>query len=129
MPVPDNLLPTQGLTPWGAKMQTAWDTMRAFVNGLETSKAATSHSHTTGQVTGLDAALTGKAPTVHSHTVNQISDSSAIGRTVLTSTDAAAVRTAIGASAGDGVILLPNFAAFPTPQNAVPGAVYGAIQD
>lgn len=37
------------------------------------------------------------APAVHTHTASQISDSTAIGRTVLTSVDAAAVRTAIGA--------------------------------
>jgi hypothetical protein len=39
-----------------------------------------------------------KAPTNHTHTATQISDSSVIGRTVLTAADAAAVRTAIGAS-------------------------------
>jgi hypothetical protein len=38
-----------------------------------------------------------KANLVHTHTASQISDSTAIGRTVLTAADAAAVRTAIGA--------------------------------
>ncbi|GHC12468.1 hypothetical protein GCM10007291_07120 [Gemmobacter nanjingensis] len=47
-------------------------------------------------VTGLQAALDGKATTVHTHTASQISDSTAAGRTLLTATDAAAQRTALG---------------------------------
>lgn len=42
-------------------------------------------------------ALNGKAATVHTHTASQISDSTATGRSVVTATDAAAARTAIGA--------------------------------
>lgn len=41
--------------------------------------------------------LAGKAALVHTHTASQISDSTATGRSVLTATDAAAARTAIGA--------------------------------
>ncbi|UOK18351.1 minor tail protein [Arthrobacter phage BruhMoment] len=44
------------------------------------------------------------APAVHTHTASQISDSTAIGRTVLTAADAAAVRTAIGAGTSSLVI-------------------------
>lgn len=42
-------------------------------------------------------ALNAKANTTHTHTASQISDSTTIGRAVLVATDAAAVRTAIGA--------------------------------
>jgi hypothetical protein len=48
-------------------------------------------------VTGLTAALAGKAPTVHTHVAVDVSDSTAVGRSVLTAADAAAARTAIGA--------------------------------
>lgn len=41
--------------------------------------------------------LAGKANTTHSHVATDISNSTAIGRTVLTAADATAVRTAIGA--------------------------------
>ncbi len=44
--------------------------------------------------------LAGKAATVHTHTASQISDSTVTGRSVLTATDAAAARTAIGAGTG-----------------------------
>lgn len=37
-------------------------------------KANLSHTHTTTQITGLDAALAGKAPASHTHTVSQITD-------------------------------------------------------
>jgi len=54
---------------------------------------------TGGQVVkGTDTRLTdARTPTTHTHTASQISDASTIGKTVLTSVDAAAVRTAIGA--------------------------------
>lgn len=38
----------------------------------------------------------------HTHTASQISDSTTVGRAVLTATDAAAARTAIGAGTGNG---------------------------
>lgn len=37
-------------------------------------KADTSHTHSTAQVTGLDAALAGKAATSHTHTASNITD-------------------------------------------------------
>ena len=47
------------------------------------------HTHTLGAL--------GAAAATHSHTASQVSDSTAVGRSVLTATDAAAARTAIGA--------------------------------
>lgn len=60
---------------------------------------------------GNDARLSdARTPTTHTHTASQISDSTTIGRTILTAADAAAVRTAISAplstttiSAGTGL--------------------------
>ncbi len=45
----------------------------------------------------LDAVATAKADAAHAHTAANISDSTAVGRTVLTALDAAAARAAIGA--------------------------------
>jgi len=45
------------------------------VTGLDAAlagKAASVHTHTTAQVTGLDTALAGKAPTAHTHTTSQV---------------------------------------------------------
>lgn len=132
MPVPDSLLPTLGQTPWDETMQDAWNTMRQTVNTTEsvlTGKANTVHGHAIADVTGLQTALNAKAATSHTHPSTQITDVTATGRSLLTAASAQAARDVIGASSGNGVIVLPNFAAFPTPQNAVAGAVYAAIQD
>jgi hypothetical protein len=48
-------------------------------------------------VTGLTAALAGKASTVHTHVAADVTDSTSVGRSVLTAVNAAAARTAIGA--------------------------------
>lgn len=48
-------------------------------------------------VTGLTAALAGKASTVHTHVAADVTDSTSVGRSVLTAADATAGRTAIGA--------------------------------
>lgn len=56
-----------------------------------------SHTHVITDVTNLQSALDGKASSTHSHTAAQISDATAVGRNVLTATDAAAARSAIGA--------------------------------
>ena len=72
----------------------------ADVTGLQTAldgKAASSHTHAIADVTGLQTALDGKAASSHTHTASQISDSTTVGRSVLTAADAAAARTAIGA--------------------------------
>src|SRR5690606_32791695 len=70
------------------------------VTGLQTAldgKAATSHTHSIANVTNLQSTLDGKAATSHTHTASQISDSTSIGRSVLTAASAAAARSAIGA--------------------------------
>ena len=52
---------------------------------------------------GNDSRLSdARTPTAHTHTAAQISDSTAVGRGVLTATDAAAARSAIGALATTG---------------------------
>lgn len=52
---------------------------------------------------GNDARLSdARTPTAHTHTAAQISDSTAVGRSVVTATDAAAARSAIGALATTG---------------------------
>ena len=48
-------------------------------------------------VSGLQTALDGKSDTGHTHTASNISDSTAVGRSILTAADAAAVRSAAGA--------------------------------
>lgn len=75
------------------------------------------HTHTAGEVTGLSAVATtgayadlsgtpsipsapgdvGAAPASHTHTAADISDATSVGRSVLTASDAASARTAIGA--------------------------------
>lgn len=61
-----------------------------------TAFAAASHTHAQGDVTGLTTALAGKADTAHTHTAAQISDSTTVGRALLTAADASAQRTALG---------------------------------
>lgn len=72
------------------------------VSGLQTAldgKASVSHAHAIADVTGLQTALDGKASSSHTHTASQISDSSAVGRSVLTAADAASARSAMSAAA------------------------------
>lgn len=64
--------------------------------------SALGHGHVISDVTGLQTALDGKAAASHTHTATEISDSTAVGRSVLTAVDAAAARTAIGAGTGNG---------------------------
>lgn len=63
-----------------------------------TSKPATfppsTHSHLWADITDKPTTFT---PTAHTHTASQISDATTVGRSVMTATDAAAARTAIGA--------------------------------
>lgn len=56
--------------------------------------APASHSHTIGQVTGLQTALDDKAGSVHTHTVSQITDFNA-GFLSRVTADAAAIATAV----------------------------------
>lgn len=52
-------------------------------------------------LTGVPSTFT---PSSHTHTASQISDSTTAGRAVMTATDAAAARTAIGAGTGNGTV-------------------------
>jgi len=86
-------------------------------------KANLVHTHPISDVTSLQAALDGKQPVgsyatttdlsdglatkaalVHTHTVSQISDATATGQALVTATDAAAARDAIGA--GDSSLVI-----------------------
>lgn len=71
-------------------------------------KASSVHTHAIADVTNLQStldakadasatttALAGKAAVTHTHTASQISDSTAVGRAVLTATDAAAAQSAL----------------------------------
>lgn len=82
-----------------AEVTTGTDTARAVTPaGLKVEldkKSNVGHTHTAAEV--------GAAPTSHTHTASNISDSTVIGRTVLTATDATAVRTAIGAGTSNYV--------------------------
>lgn len=86
-------------------LQDALDALTTTVAG----KAASVHGHAIADVTGLQTALDGKVgtgderlsdartPLSHTHPASQVSDSTTIGRAVLTAADAGAARTAIGA--------------------------------
>lgn len=63
-----------------------------------------SASHATGGTDPVTPAAIGAAAASHSHTATNISDSTAVGRSVLTAVDAAAARTAIGAGVSNVVI-------------------------
>jgi hypothetical protein len=73
---------------------------------LATTAEATTGTDTTRAVTpaGLKTVADTKAALSHTHTASQISDSTTVGRSVLTATDAAAARTAIGAGTSSVVI-------------------------
>jgi hypothetical protein len=76
----------------------------ADVTGLQTAldgKSNVGHGHAISDVSGLQTALDGKASTSHTHVANQISDSTAVGRSVLTAATAAAGATALGLGTGD----------------------------
>ena len=67
------------------------------------SYAASAHTHAPADITGTAVITTdprlsdARTPTAHTHTAAQISDSTTVGRALLTAADAAAARTAIGA--------------------------------
>lgn len=68
----------------------------ASITGKPATFAPTIGATSTTAVAGDDPRLTNpRPPTAHAHPANQISDSSAVGRAVLTATDAAAARAAI----------------------------------
>lgn len=60
MPFNDNL-PAEGTNPWYTPLVTAWNNLKTFVNGLETSLGTKASS------TDLTSGLAGKANTAHTH--------------------------------------------------------------
>ena len=81
-------------------------------------KANSSHTHAISDVTGLQTAIDGKAATSHTHTASNISDSTAVGRAVLTAADAAAAQLVLGIA--NTVQVVGSFAEVTTP-------VYGTL--
>lgn len=59
-------------------------------------KASTTHTHVISDTTNLQTTLDGKAALSHTHTASQISDSTSVGRAVVTAVDAAAAQSALG---------------------------------
>ena len=87
-------LGTTSTTAKAGDYQPTW----AQVTGKPTTFAPIIGSGAADAVAGNDPRLTdARTPTAHTHTASQISDSSTVGRSVLTAADAAAARTAIGA--------------------------------
>jgi hypothetical protein len=91
---------------------------------LADARAPLAHTHAPSDVTGTavitsDARLSdARTPTAHTHVVTAISDSSAVGRSLLTAADAAAQRTALGLGT-----------AATTPASAYATAAQGAKAD
>jgi hypothetical protein len=81
-------------------------------------KAATSHTHAIADVTGLQTAIDGKAAALHTHTASEISDSTAVGRSVLTAADTAAAQSALAIA--NTVQVVDSFAEVTAP-------VYGTL--
>ena len=59
--------------------------------------APASHSHSIGNISGLQSALDSKAATSHTHTAENITNSTTIGRALMTASTEASARSAIGA--------------------------------
>jgi len=75
-----------------------------FTVGYLAIDGAPSQSYEATRKDYVDTQVATRAATSHTHTAANISDSTTIGRTIITSTDAAAVRTAIGAGTSSLVI-------------------------
>ena len=82
------------------------------------SYATTVHTHAITDTTGLQTAIDGKAAVSHTHTASQISDSTAVGRAVVTAADAAAAQAALGVT--NNVQVVNAFVDVTTP-------VYGTL--
>ncbi|WP_405181012.1 hypothetical protein OG225_07475 [Nocardia sp. NBC_01377] len=82
----------QGIAIRGPAGTTTW----AGITGKPTTFAPTIGSTSTTAVAGDDSRLTNaRTPVAHTHPAGQISDSTTIGRSLLTAADAAAVRTTL----------------------------------
>ncbi|MDV6277219.1 hypothetical protein R3Q06_27365 [Rhodococcus erythropolis] len=88
----------------GTLVQASLDKADSAVQGsdarLSDARTPTAHTHTIGNITGLQTALDGKSATSHTHAAADISDATTVGRNVMKATDAAAARSAIGAGTG-----------------------------
>ncbi|MFE3229557.1 hypothetical protein [Nocardia sp. NPDC059228] len=83
----------QGIVIRGPAGATDW----SGVTGKPATFPPTIGSTSTTAVAGDDSRLTdARTPTAHTHTTAQLSDASSVGRSLLTATDAAAARTALG---------------------------------
>lgn len=74
------------------------DTSKPVSSATQTAlngKANSVHTHAISDVTNLQSSLDAKAALSHTHTASQISDSTTVGRAVLTATDAAAAQSAL----------------------------------
>jgi hypothetical protein len=96
-------------TATGRSVLTAVDAAAARTAiGAGTSSLAIGTTGTTAAA-GNDSRLSdARTPTAHTHTASQVSDSTTVGRAVLTAADAAAARTATGAGrvdSSDGTVL------------------------
>jgi len=80
--------------------------------------APSAHSHPISDVTNLQTTLDGKAAVSHTHTATDISNSTTVGRAVLTAADAAAAQAAIGVT--NNVQVVNAFVDVTTP-------VYGVL--
>lgn len=74
---------------------------KAKLNGIAANATALSIGTTATTAAAGNHTHTQYAATSHTHTAAQISDATAVGRSVLSATDAAAARTAIGAGTGN----------------------------
>lgn len=88
----------------------------ADVTSLQTTldgKASVTHSHAIADVTGLQTALDAKAAASHTHPASEISDSSAVGRSVLTAADQLTAQSALGIT--NTVVVVNAFGDVTTP--------------
>src|SRR6478736_3249273 len=104
-------IPPEGLDPWYAALNAAWESMQSFVNGLESSKADVGHTHTASQVTDFtEAAQDAVAALLAAGTGVTLTYNDAGNTLTVTSTgggslDSEAVRDTIGAAmVGVGLI-------------------------
>ncbi|MFR9750518.1 hypothetical protein ACL02S_05730 [Nocardia sp. 004] len=105
----------QGITVRGPAGASEWE----GITGKPATFPPTIGSTSTTAVAGDDPRLSdARTPTAHTHTSNQLTDSTAIGRSVLTASDAAAARAAVGAVATDD----PRLTDARTPTSA--GQIY-----
>jgi|GEM_PF-2814241 len=88
------------------------------VTGKPSTFTPAAHAHPISDVTNLQTTLDSKAAVSHTHTALEVSDSTTTGRAVMTATDAATARVALGVT--NTVEIVDDFADVTTP-------VYGTL--